>query len=238
MHEDVRDRLNTAFDDGGTQALKNIARPVQVWRWQPATAVPSKPAPAPTVLPLPDKPSIAVLPFQNMSGDPEQEYFADGVAEDIVLRRYRAPSRCSSSPAIRPSPTKASRQTSGRSGANSACAMCSKAVSAKLAIAVRITGQLIDAASGSHVWADRFESDLGDIFELQDHVTSSVVGAIAPSLELAVDQPDQDKRYGKSCLPTITTYGAWRLSIGLLERTMKKRYAYFRKLSSLILNSP
>ena len=91
MHEDVRDRLDTAFDDGGTQTLKNIARPVQVWRWQPGTAVPPKPAPAPTALPLPDKPSIAVLPFQNMSGDPEQEYFADGIAEDIIteLTRFR-----------------------------------------------------------------------------------------------------------------------------------------------------
>ena len=84
VHDDVRDRLDTAFDDGGTQTLKNIARPVQVWRWQPGTAVAPKPAPAPTALPLPDKPSIAVLPFQNMSGDPEQEYFADGMVEDII----------------------------------------------------------------------------------------------------------------------------------------------------------
>ena len=92
VHEDVRDRLDTAFDDGGTQTLKNIARPVQVWRWQPGTAVPPKPAPAPTALPLPDKPSIAVLPFQNMSGDPEQEYFADGMVEDIItaLSRFKS----------------------------------------------------------------------------------------------------------------------------------------------------
>src|SRR5499427_3624226 len=74
VHEDVRDRLDTEFDDGGTQTLKNIARPVQIWRWQPSgtAAVTPKPAPASTALPLPDKPSIAVLPFQNMSGDPEQ----------------------------------------------------------------------------------------------------------------------------------------------------------------------
>ena len=92
MHEDVRDRLDTAFDNGGTQTLKNIARPVQVWRWQPGTAVLAKPAPAPTALPLPDKPSIAVLPFQNMSGDPEQEYFVDGIVEDIItaLSRFKS----------------------------------------------------------------------------------------------------------------------------------------------------
>jgi adenylate cyclase len=84
VHDDVRDRLDTAFDDAGPQTLKNIARPVQVWAWQPGAAVPSKPMTAPPVHPLPDKPSIAVLPFHNMSGDPEQEYFADGVVEDII----------------------------------------------------------------------------------------------------------------------------------------------------------
>src|SRR5262249_20998216 len=94
VHEDVRDRLDTAFDDGGTQALKNIARPVQVWRWQPpGTAAAARPAPASSAtLPLPDKPSIAVLPFQNMSGDPEQEYFVDGLVEDIItaLSRFKS----------------------------------------------------------------------------------------------------------------------------------------------------
>src|SRR4029453_16917026 len=71
VHDDVRDRLGTPFDDGGTQTLKNIARPVQVWRWQPTAEAVPKPTPPPTALPLPDKPSIAVLPFQNMSDDPE-----------------------------------------------------------------------------------------------------------------------------------------------------------------------
>src|SRR5262249_12028233 len=92
VHEEVRDRLDTAFDDGGTQTLKNIVRPVQVWRWQPDTAASSKSAPAPTALPLPDKPSIAVLPFTNMSGDAEQEYFADGITEDIITALSRIPS--------------------------------------------------------------------------------------------------------------------------------------------------
>jgi adenylate cyclase len=92
VHEDVRDRLATTFDDGGTQTLKNIARPVQVWRWQPGRSVAPKSAPAPTALTLPDKPSIVVLPFQNMSGDPEQEYFADGIVEEIttVLGRLKS----------------------------------------------------------------------------------------------------------------------------------------------------
>src|SRR5215831_5126004 len=89
VHEDVRDRLDTAFDEGGIQTLKNIARPIQVWRWQPGIAEAPKQAHAPTVLPLPDKPSIAVLPFQNMSGDPEQEYFTDGMVEDIITALSR-----------------------------------------------------------------------------------------------------------------------------------------------------
>src|SRR5262249_44453583 len=88
VHEDVRDRIDIAFDDGGAQTLKNIARPVQVWRWQSGAAVPPKPEPA-RALPLPDKPSIAVLPFQNMSGDPEQEYFADGMVEEIITALSR-----------------------------------------------------------------------------------------------------------------------------------------------------
>jgi len=87
VHDDVRDRLDAAFDDRGPQTLKNIARPVQVWRWLPDAAVPPKPAPP--ALPLPDKPSIAVLPFQNMSGDPEQEYFAEGMVEEIITALSR-----------------------------------------------------------------------------------------------------------------------------------------------------
>jgi class 3 adenylate cyclase/TolB-like protein len=152
VHEDVRDRLDTAFDDGGTQTLKNIARPVPVWRWQPGTTVPSDPAPAPTALPLPDKPSIAVLPFQNMSGDQEQEYFVDGLVEDMItgLSRY----------VLEGSVRKAGNR-------------------------IRITGQLVDAANGTHLWADRFDGALEDVFELQDRVSANVVGIIAPRVEQA-----------------------------------------------------
>ena len=184
VHEDVRDRLDTAVDDGGTQTLKNIARPVQVWRWQPGAALAPKSAPPPTPLPLPDKLSIAVLPFQNMSGDPEQEYFVDGLVEDIITALSRAKSlfviaRNSSfaykgkSPDIR------------HVGRDLGVRYVLEGSVRKAGSRVRITGQLIDVTSGSHIWADRFEGDLEDIFELQDQVASNVASAIAPAIERA-----------------------------------------------------
>jgi TolB-like protein/class 3 adenylate cyclase len=180
VHEDVRDRLATAFEGGGTQMLKNIARPVQVWRWQPGRAVGPKPA----ALPLPDKPSIAVLPFQNMSGDPEQEYFADGMVDDIttalsrfkslfVIARNSSFSYKGKSPDI--------RQVGRDLGVRYVLEGSVRKAGGK----VRITGQLIDAATGAHLWADRFEGSLEDIFDLQDQVTTSVVGAVAPKLDQA-----------------------------------------------------
>ena len=184
VHEDVRDRLDTAFDDGGTQTLKNIARPVQVWRWQPGTAVPPKPAPAPTALPLPDKPSIAVLPFQNMSGDPEQEYFADGMVEDIItaLSRFKSLfviARNSSFAYKGKSPD--IRQVGRELGVRYVLEGSVRKAGNRL----RITAQLIDAASGAHIWADRFEGALEDVFAFQDEVTVKVVAAIAPRVERA-----------------------------------------------------
>jgi adenylate cyclase len=108
VHDHVRDRLPFLFEDLGEQQVKNIARPVRVYRVRDIGGAAKSPsAPVPPVLPLPDKPSIAVLPFANMSGDPEQEYFADGMVEEIITALSRI--RCSSSsPAIRASPTRAS----------------------------------------------------------------------------------------------------------------------------------
>jgi adenylate cyclase len=183
VHEDVRDRLDTAFNDGGTQTLKNIARPVQVWRWQPGTMVARviapMAAPAVTALPLPDKPSIAVLPFQNMSGDPEQEYFVDGLVEDIItgLSRFKALfviARNSSFAYKGNSPD--IRQVGHELGVRYVMEGSVRKGGSRL----RITGQLIDASDGTHLWADRFEGALEDVFELQDRVTTSVVTVIAP----------------------------------------------------------
>ena len=135
--------------------------------------------------PPPDKPSIAVLPFQNLSGDPSQDYYADGVVEDVTTElarvRWLFVIARNSSFAYRDRP----HDVTTDRPASSACAMSWKAAFAGSASRVRITAQLIDAASGGHLWADRFDGELADIFEVQDRLTASVVGSIAPRLEEA-----------------------------------------------------
>jgi TolB-like protein/class 3 adenylate cyclase len=181
VHEDVRDRLDAAFEDGGELALKNIVRPVHVWRWSPA----GSPACVPTAwLSLPDKPSIAVLPFTNMSGDPEQEYFADGVVEDILTALSRV--RWLFVIARNSSFAYKGRAVDVKQvGRELGVRYLLEGSIRKAANRLRITGQLIDTATGAHLWADRFEGTLEDVFDLQDRVTASVVGAIAPQLEQA-----------------------------------------------------
>jgi adenylate cyclase len=181
VHEHVRDRLPFVFEDLGEQQVKNIARPVRVYRVRDAVAAKSPSAPA---LPLPDKPSIAVLPFANMSGDPEQEYFADGMVEEIITALSR----------IRWLFVIARNSTFTYKGQ----AVDVKQVGRELGIRyvlegsvrkagqrVRITGQLIDAEAGAHLWADRFDGSLDDIFELQDKIALSVAGVIEPALQAA-----------------------------------------------------
>src|SRR5215468_3247157 len=178
--EQVRGKVPFGADDLGEHQLKNIERPVRVFRITSgaSTTVTRKP------LPLPDKPSIAVLPFQNLSGDPEQEYFADGMVEDIItaLSRYRwlfVIARNSSF-------TYKGRAVDVKQVARElGVRYVLEGSVRKAASRVRIAGQLIDGSTGAHLWADRFEGALEDIFDLQDQVTASVVGAIAPRLEQA-----------------------------------------------------
>jgi len=180
VHEDVRDRLDIAFGDGGIQTLKNITRPVQVWRWQPGAAVP-KPATTPTALPLPDKPSIAVLPFQNMSGDPEQEYFADGVTEDIIteLARFHELFVIARNSSF----TYKGRSVDVRSVAGElGVRYVLEGSIRRSAQRIRVTGQLIDASTGNHIWAERYDRVLDDVFAVQEELTHSIVGAIAPHI--------------------------------------------------------
>jgi adenylate cyclase len=202
VRDQVRDRLDVAFEDIGEQALKNIARPVRVFRvtlTHPDAKAPGSPlsrnagegakrqrreagegnSPA---LPLPDKPSIAVLPFQNMSGDPEQEYFADGMVEEIItaLSRIRwlfVIARNSSFT------YKGQAVDVKRVGRELGVRYVLEGSVRKDGNRVRITAQLIEAETGAHIWADRFDGSLEDIFDLQDKVALSVAGAIEPALE-------------------------------------------------------
>jgi TolB-like protein/class 3 adenylate cyclase len=176
VRDQVRDRVDFGFEDLGEQRVKNIARPVHVYRIPLAETARTKPP-----LPLPDKPSLAVLPFQNMTGDTEQDYFVDGVVEEITTAISRLPW-------LFVIARNSSFTYKGR-------AVDVKQVARELGVRyvlegsvrkaqnrVRITGQLIDTATGAHIWADRFDGALDDIFELQDHVASSVAGAIEPKL--------------------------------------------------------
>jgi TolB-like protein/class 3 adenylate cyclase len=183
----TRGKLEFPVDDLGEQALKNIAQPVHVFR---VTVQPSRPgarvmsAPPSGPPALPDKPSLAVLPFQNMSGDPEQEYFSDGMVEDITTAIARVPwlfvvARNSSFAYKGKSPDL--RQVGRELGVRYVLEGSVR----KAGNRVRITGQLIDTTTGGHLWSDRIDGGLDDIFELQDRVASSVVGAIEPRLRLA-----------------------------------------------------
>jgi TolB-like protein/class 3 adenylate cyclase len=194
---EVEGKVDAAFSDRGEQHVKNISRPVHIYAVRQAgslEATPEKTSGAAFViaknvdaakpLPLPDKPSIAVLPFQNMSGDPEQEYFADGMVEDIITALSRFKSLFviarNSSFAYKGKPVDI--KTVGR---ELGVRYVLEGSVRKAAGKVRITGQLIDAATGAHLWADKFDGALEDVFGLQDQVTASVVGLIAPKLEQA-----------------------------------------------------
>jgi TolB-like protein len=194
VHAFVRKALPLAYTDLGEQALKNIDEPVRAYAVKPALA-PTILASVPKPLPLPEKPSIAVLPFTNLSDDPEQEYFADGVVEDIItaLSRFKS---------LFVVARNSSFTYKGR-------AVDVKQVGKELGVRhllagsvrksgdrLRIAGQLIDARTGAHLWADRFDGAIANVFELQDEMTDRVVGAINPAVEQA--EIDTARRSEKS----------------------------------------
>jgi adenylate cyclase len=196
VHNAVCGRLKATFDDVGSLALKNIDPPVQAFavRWQPqdwpppAIAVPTAAlaAPTPRDAPLapPGRPSIAILPFQNMSGDPEHEYFADGIVEDITtaLSRFNFLFVIARNSSFT---YKGKAVDIKQVGRELGVRYVLEGSVRKMADRVRITGQLIRADTGVHIWADAHSGPLSEIFELQDKVTLSVVGAIAPKLQQA-----------------------------------------------------
>ncbi|MGC1563110.1 MAG: adenylate/guanylate cyclase domain-containing protein [Bradyrhizobium sp.] len=184
-YDQVRKVLPITFADLGLQQVKNIQEPIKAYQ----VSAPSETQQAATELvaeaeslpPLPDKPSIAVLPFTNMSGDPEQEYFADGMVEEIItaLSRFKSLFVIARNSSFT---FKGKAVDVKEVGRRLGVRYVLEGSVRKAAGKVRITGQLIDAVTGAHIWADRFERDLTDIFALQDEVTVAVVSAIQPKL--------------------------------------------------------
>ena len=177
-YDHLQGKLGLPLDFAGEQQVKNMARPVRVYRVR-LDGVEARTAP-----PLPDKPSIAVLPFQNLSGDPEQEYFADGMVEEIITALSRM--RWLFVIARNSSFTYRGRAVDVKQvGRELGVRYVLEGSVRKAGNRVRITGQLIDTSRATHIWADRFDGGIEDVFDLQDRVATSVVGAIAPKLEQA-----------------------------------------------------
>ncbi len=193
VHEQVRDRIDLPFEDLGEQKVKNIDRPVRVWQWiADAGLAASVSEKMDEPLPLPDKPSIAVLPFTNISGDPEQEYFSDGITEDIitdlskvsglfVIARYSSFAYKNQNPDI--------RQLCHDLGVRYALEGSVRKAGSR----VRINAQLIDGSSGGHLWAERYDRNLADIFTVQDEVTREIVAA----LKVALTSGERARREGR-----------------------------------------
>jgi adenylate cyclase len=183
VHAFVRKALPLTYTDLGEQHVKGLDEPVRAYTVEPAgTLAPTRMESKP--LPLPDKPSIAVLPFTNMSGDPEQEYFADGVVEDIITALSRV--KWFFVIARNSSFTYKGKAVDVRQvGRELGVRYVLEGSFRKAGTRLRITGQLIEAATGNHIWADRFDGNIDEVFDLQDKITERVVGAIEPTLRAA-----------------------------------------------------
>src|SRR5215471_11049657 len=216
VRDQVGNKLPLAFDDLGDQQVKNIAQAIRAYRVHAGASAPLPVA----ALPLPDKPSIAVLPFQNMSGDPEQEYFADGMVEEIItalsrIRWFFVLARNSSST------YEGQAIDLKQVGRELGVRYVLEGSVRKAAGRVRITAQLIDTTSGAHLWADRFDGSLEDVFDLQDEVAISVAGVIEPALQAAeiarsANRPTNDLTAYDLYLRALATF-PWVLKEQLLE---------------------
>ena len=217
IYSEVEGKVEAYFEDRGDQQVKNITRPVRIYAVRLGTsngyaAIISaheilKP------LQLPDKPSIAVLPFQNMSGDPAQEYFADGMVEDIIteLSRFRSLFVIARNSSFT---YKGKTVDVKKVGRELGVRYVLEGSVRKAGSRVRITGQLIEAATDRHLWADKFDGELEDVFGLQDQVTMSVVGLIAPKLEQA-----EIERARKKPTDSLDSYDCYLRGMALTKRT-------------------
>jgi adenylate cyclase len=236
VYDQVRDRIDLVFEDLGDQEVKNINRPVRVWRWTvDASTTVQQSARVDAPLRLPDQPSIAVLPFENMSGDPEQEYFSDGITEDIItalshIRWFFVTAGNSSfsfkgqSPdvqhVVRELGVRYLVQGSVRKAGNR----------------IRVTAQLIEAETGNHIWAERYDREITDIFDLQDELTETLVGAIAPGIGNAERQRAKQNPPDNLGVWDLYQRGMWHLrrrTRGRMEEELHEARALFEKAMKL-----
>jgi adenylate cyclase len=212
VRDQVRDKLDFSFEDMGEQHVKNIARPVRAYRVRDGT-IPTKETEAAPLqpLPLPDKPSVAVLPFANMSSDPEQEFFADGIAEDVITALSRYPS-------LFVIARNSSFTYEGRSvdvkqiGCELGVRYVLEGSLRKSGNRIRVTAQLAGAETGKHIWAERYDRDLADIFAVQDKITEAVTIAVAPAIADAEQHRALRKPPGSLDAWGAYQRGLWHLS--------------------------
>jgi len=214
VHEDVLGRVKAAFQDIGEQRLKNMDRPVRVFR----VVMEQAPAPARATLAVPDRPSIAILPLQNMSDDPAQEYFADAIAEDLVtaLSRWRAFFVIARNSSFI---YKGRAIDVRRVGQDLGIRYVLEGSVRKVEDRVRITAQLLDASSGAHIWAEKFDRGLVDILALQDEITAQVVQAIEPAL-----LQSENVRLSRKSLKDYTAFDCFQRGMWHLNRVSRDGY--------------
>jgi TolB-like protein/class 3 adenylate cyclase len=229
IHSEVDGKVEATFADRGEQQVKNISRPVRIYAVHAAGVTTTLAATASAIevrkpLQLPDKPSIAVLPFQNMSGDPEQEYFADGMVEDIItaLSRFKSLFVIARNSSFTYKGKSVDIKQVGR---ELGVRYVLEGSVRKSGSRVRITGQLIEAATDRHLWADKFDGALEDVFDLQDQVTSRVIGLIAPKLEQA-----EIERARQKPTESLDSYDCFLRGMALThKRTLAEARGFFLK---------
>ena len=213
VREDIEGKLDFAFEDAGEQHFKNIARSIRVYR----VRLSGGPAPLSIAVPLPPKPSIAVLPFINMSGAPEQDYFADGITEDIItglsrLRWLFVIAR-NSTFAYKGRALDV-RQVAHELGVHYVLEGSVRAAGGR----IRIVGQLIEARTGKHIWAEKYDRDLTDVFVVQDEITNHVVAAIEPHL-----YAEEGARAAGKPPGSIDAWGLVVRAMGLINRVGRRQ---------------
>jgi len=209
VSDNIRGRVDATFADGGEVIVKNIDRPIRVWRWPPdGVNAAAATQPPPATLPLPAKPSIVILPFANLSGDPEQEYFADGISEDITsaLSRIHAFFVIARNTAF----TYKGVSDLQRIGRELGVRYILEGSVRKAGKRLRISAQLVDAENGNYIWSDKYDRDLADVFEIQDEITGNIAGALEPQIVAA--------EYIRSQRKNVQNLDAWDLVIQAMAR--------------------